>query len=367
MNAVVILDELELTPSLIADFFECMEENLLSIQDSLLTLERSQSLDDVNGVFRHLHSFKGNCAMIGAQSVVDILHRLEEVLDRIRKCEIPLSDRVSDLVSVTCSQAEYLLRTLIADGVTDDNKLITLADQLDLLVLAPAPCFVETLECALSRIGGQAVTGAPVKPNPALTLKPDHRALFQTLAEKIDGLSIYRRERSREELTLALALNDMLDKPASPQQLEAAALVHDLGMGFVPQTILEKTTGLTNHETKLLQEHVKLGSQLLINLGGWDEAATIVLQHHERVDGQGYPSGLKAEQIHPGARILAIVDTFCSITSERADRSYKRSLLSAVSEVNANSGTQFDSAYVEAFNSVVRQQFVSRKPPEAQI
>lgn len=80
----------------------------------------------------------------------------------------------------------------------------------------------------------------------------------------------------------------------------------------------------------------------------------MVLDHHESYDGTGYPNRLSGEQIHPGARILAIVDTFCSITTERSDRSYKKSLLSAISEINANIEVQFDPKLVNAFNDVVR-------------
>jgi HD-GYP domain-containing protein (c-di-GMP phosphodiesterase class II) len=99
---------------------------------------------------------------------------------------------------------------------------------------------------------------------------------------------------------------------------------------------------------------VVIGSQLLLRFGGWDDAARMILDHHERFDGSGYPNGIKGEEIHVGARMIAIVDAFCSMTTERSDRNYKKGLLSAISEINANTETQFDPQLVSVFNDVVR-------------
>ena len=81
----------------------------------------------------------------------------------------------------------------------------------------------------------------------------------------------------------------------------------------------------------------------------------MVLAHHERFDGTGYPNGVVGHAIHPGGQMLSIVDTFCSITNERSDRTFKKSLLSAISEINANIETQFDPDMVHVFNEVVRR------------
>jgi len=87
----------------------------------------------------------------------------------------------------------------------------------------------------------------------------------------------------------------------------------------------------------------------------------MVKQHHEKYDGSGYPGGLHGADIHPGAMIIALADTFYAVTHARADRSYKKSLFSAVSLINGQSGEQFDPGFVEHFNATIRRLYVQNK------
>jgi HD-GYP domain-containing protein (c-di-GMP phosphodiesterase class II) len=95
---------------------------------------------------------------------------------------------------------------------------------------------------------------------------------------------------------------------------------------------------------------------MLNKMQKWDEAATITYQHHERVDGKGYPEGLTENQIHDGAKILSIIDAFDAITQSRAyAASVKRPFIRAVLEINSQVGTQFSSVWVERFNLIVKK------------
>ena len=159
---------------------------------------------------------------------------------------------------------------------------------------------------------------------------------------------------------LAQTLNEAMGFPLDAQQLQAASWMHDVGMGFIPHSIFNKEGLLSKEELRKIQEHVVTSSQLLLRFGGWNEAARMVLDHHERFDGSGYPNGLSGDEIHLGGRMLSIIDTFCSITNERSDRSYTKSLLSAISEINANSESQFDPKVVDVFNDVVRKLMIKQ-------
>ena len=181
------------------------------------------------------------------------------------------------------------------------------------------------------------------------------------MAHRIDQLSIYWRRRTQETTQLARELNQRLGQVADPLQLEAAVCVHDMGMALIPHTIFNKQTELVDAEQKIVKGHIDSGADMLARIPGWADAADAVRQHHERYDGSGYPRGLAATAISPGARIISIVDTFYAVTNERPDRSYRRSLLSAMSEINGNVGTQFDPGYVEAFNQVVREHFIGNR------
>ena len=139
----------------------------------------------------------------------------------------------------------------------------------------------------------------------------------------------------------------------------AAIHMHDIGMSFLEGGIHTNSGKLTETEQSEMQRHVAWGYDILIRTPGWEEAALIVLNHHERPDGQGYPNKLTQPLIHPGARILAIVDAFFSMIHARADRPQKKSVTRAMAEINVRSGSQFDPMWVEAFNEVMKDEMRS--------
>ena len=133
--------------------------------------------------------------------------------------------------------------------------------------------------------------------------------------------------------------------------LARGAYLHDIGKLGVPDGILLKPGPLTTDERKLMQQHVQIGFDLLKNIPFLADAAEIVLTHHERYDGGGYPLGLKGDGILLSSRIFAVADTLDAITSNRPYR--RASSFELASEtICALSGTQFDPRVVAAFVSI---------------
>lgn len=130
--------------------------------------------------------------------------------------------------------------------------------------------------------------------------------------------------------------------------LARGAYLHDIGKLGVPDGILLKPGPLTADERKLMQQHVQMGFDLVKDIPFLADAAEIVLTHHERYDGGGYPRGLKGEEILLSARIFAVADTLDAITS---DRPYRRasSFEGARETIRHFSGSQFDPAVVRVF------------------
>jgi HD-GYP domain-containing protein (c-di-GMP phosphodiesterase class II) len=116
----------------------------------------------------------------------------------------------------------------------------------------------------------------------------------------------------------------------------------------VSDTILHKPGPLTDDEWVDMRRHPKIGHDMIHEIGFLSGAAEIVMAHHERYDGKGYPRGLKADEIPIGARIFVLADTFDAMTS---DRPYRRALSpeTAREEIIRCSGTQFDPKCVQAF------------------
>ncbi len=135
-----------------------------------------------------------------------------------------------------------------------------------------------------------------------------------------------------------------------------ASILHDIGKALVPKTILNKPGFLTGKELRLMKLHTLLGYFSLSRYPVFDSVKQIVLSHHERYDGMGYPFGLKNDQISLEARIITVADTFDAITSNRV---YQRALSveSAFSEINRYACSMFDPYVVDHFNSVVEALF----------
>jgi len=140
----------------------------------------------------------------------------------------------------------------------------------------------------------------------------------------------------------------------SEKQLESlarGAYLHDVGKLGIPDGILLKPGPLTGEERKFMQQHVQIGFDVVKDIPFLADAAEIILMHHERYDGGGYPRGLKGKEILVGARIFAVADTLDAITS---DRPYRRatSFESAFDTIRRVSGSQFDPQIVDVFLSI---------------
>jgi putative nucleotidyltransferase with HDIG domain len=171
----------------------------------------------------------------------------------------------------------------------------------------------------------------------------------KSLASAIDAKDEYTRHHSTRvtEFTLKIA-RKMAFGEKELGDLELAALLHDVGKIAVPESILNKPGKLTDAEFTQIKEHPVRGESILSPVVELKEIARIVRSHHERYDGKGYPDRLKGQEIPMGARIMAIADTYDSITSERPYRK-PASHRFAVKEIIGCSGTQFDPQVVEHF------------------
>jgi len=146
--------------------------------------------------------------------------------------------------------------------------------------------------------------------------------------------------------------------------LTRGAYLHDIGKLGVRDGILLKPGPLTEEERKLMQQHVQIGFNLVKDIPFLADAAEIILSHHERYDGGGYPRGLKGEDILLSARIFAVVDTLDAITS---DRPYRRAASFEVASetIRHLSGSQFDPRVVSVFLEIPKETWpkIARNQP----
>ena len=139
--------------------------------------------------------------------------------------------------------------------------------------------------------------------------------------------------------------------PAQMKSLEYGSLLHDIGKIGIPDAILHKPGRLTTKEWLRMREHPLLGLKVLNGVGFLDKASLVVVQHHERWDGKGYPFGLAGTEIDRNARIFAVADAFDAMISDRVYRA-GRSFAYASEELTRRAGQQFDPEVVECFNGI---------------
>jgi HD superfamily phosphohydrolase YqeK len=130
--------------------------------------------------------------------------------------------------------------------------------------------------------------------------------------------------------------------------ISQGALLHDIGKIGVPDAILHKPGPLTEEEWEVMRRHPQIGLHMVSGIEHLREARTIILHHHERFDGKGYPLGLRGEAITLGARIFSVADTLDAITQDRPYRA-ARSFDQAREEILRHRGTQFDPDVVDVF------------------
>lgn len=136
--------------------------------------------------------------------------------------------------------------------------------------------------------------------------------------------------------------------------IERAGILHDIGKIGISDAILNKPDKLNEEEWAIIKKHPQRGAEILEPLKFLNKEVEMIAHHHERLDGKGYPDGLKGEAIPPGARILAVADTFDAMNSERA---YRKPLPEDViiKELKDASGSQLDSHIVAAFLNLLKK------------
>ncbi len=248
--------------------------------------------------------------------------------------------------------------------------LVWLGSSIPVYLLSPVWSWMFWTSHALEGAGFLAVAGAVARdltlrtPTLALPRRTTAHDLLASEAALLGGYvtsltaTMHLRDpstlaHSRRVAFLAVGTGERLGlPPAALRRLAVAGLLHDIGKLQIPAEILNKPERLTDDEYAVIKTHPQAGADLLTLLGSFDQEIPIVLHHHERVDGRGYPHGLRADAIPVEARIMAVCDVYDALTSRRAYRE-PWTQDRAVELILSESGAAFDPACVDALLAVV--------------
>ena len=179
--------------------------------------------------------------------------------------------------------------------------------------------------------------------------------VVRSLVYAIETKDEYTRGHSERvnRYAMLMATRLRLEEKQS-KSLHWASMLHDIGKIGIPETILNKPGALTDAEYRIITSHSNKGCDILKPLEQLSTSLPGVMHHHERYDGQGYPHGLKGEDIPMLGRIIAVADTFDAITSNRAYRPGKTAK-EALEIIEKVAGTQLDPDLVDVFKEVIEE------------
>lgn len=350
-------------------FYDVVDEVDVLCENSANTLimlgHEPNSRELLDKLFRSIHTIKGDISLAQISPLLPLLTAVEDILGMMREGVIQHNSIISDLLLTLFEQvnafvddcgkigyAEYdsdmyahatrVVSQVKSDNIQDHPALLT--QTLHIL----EPSLAEDTESKL-------VTHEfdDLRVDWAQELEPDlvfFHSLMGPVEQRIDNW----QGRSGRQLKLALLLNQYAGKPIDENQLRAAVYLHDVGMSLLPIALLRQSSKLSETEINRLRTHIQRGANILLEMPHWSEAQQFILEHHERVDGKGYPKGLTQENITDGAKIIAIVDAFEAMTHDRAQEIHrKRPIVHALQEITHASGSQFCPYWVGILNKVM--------------
>lgn len=378
----------ELQRDCVDDFFEDFRDAYEQCESTLLELEQNPGQSELlHGIFRVVHTIKGNLGFIGLFSLIPLLQSLEDVLDDIRKGRMAYDGALCDVIQLTLDRTRQWVDASIAD--------------------APKPLSATSLQQICQRLTGLASTDERSREQRIRhilgLLDPEHPqglaisedalpdSVTQSTAEVVDpsassAIAACRRllqyygiqmdadleffiqlipaleqrhprwlGRTARQLFLALEMNRLSGNKVDTLQLAVAVMLHDLGMSFLPLNMLDAQGLADPAQLTVWLRHADMGASLVASSPRWQDAAAMIWQHHEHHDGTGFPDGLDGGDISEGAKVLLIADAFDNIANdgERPEQR-KISLIKALQQINSGSGSRYDPDWVGTFSEVIK-------------
>ncbi len=379
----------------IEDFFEDFREAYENCETILIDLEHKPDDQNLlNGLFRVVHTIKGNLGFIGLFSLIPLLQSLEDVLDDIRKGHMAYDSSLCDVILQSLDRTKGIVNAKMDNqpGPLSNAKIHYISEHLTQLTSIDADsrsiCIkhillgldpgshINDLPKELTASVPSATTAATASSSqqsaeqvpyedPLLVWRrmlqlygipqDEDTMFFAGLVQSIENRSPHWQGRTARQLFLCLEMNRQAGNKVDKDQLAIAVMLHDLGMAFLPLSLFDQQMQPDPSQLSLWKRHAEHCASLLASSPRWQEAAAIIWQHHEHVDGTGFPDGLEGDDIADGAKILRIADEFDARPQNIDDATAaRRHMMKAVLDINNQTGKTFDAFWVDIFNQVVR-------------
>ncbi|MFH1311880.1 MAG: HD domain-containing phosphohydrolase, partial [Candidatus Eisenbacteria bacterium] len=246
---------------------------------------------------------------------------------------------------------QYETRSVISVPLKDGDKVIGVINVTNRIDLMP---FGDD-DAEILQILADRVTAVLDKVRDYEGIRSEFGSIANSLQCLIEARRLPHTKRGEELTALVVELGHSMGlRDEEVRLLQYVSRIYDVGMVKVGEVILRKPGGLGAGEYESVKKHPEEGVDIVGPIEFLDQVKEVILHHHERYDGEGYPGGLSGESIPIGARILAVVDAYSSMTSDRPYRS-AMSVHGALEELRHCSGTQFDPRVVESLTEILKE------------
>ncbi|BCE00110.1 hypothetical protein TYM08_P0173 [Marinicellulosiphila megalodicopiae] len=342
----------QLNQELLQNLHEEFHENLADAENLIIELEHQpKETEKLSALFRNIHTVKGNLSIAQLPPLIPVLQELEDVLSLVRQGELEFNPKIGDLSLLLLDHVKTFLNdSLESETVFYDaklyedvgiqiNKISTHSDPE--LQILKALALLNHNQPSLIEIEESMLHNQFPEQYPDLTY-------FANLIPSVENRMPQWKGRTNRLLNLAHRMLDGSQYDFDFEQIAAAIYTHDIAMSFLPIKLLSREQPMTQNEKKQIKAHVYACSFLLSQSEHWQQASRILHEHHEWVNGLGYPKGLTENDIHPGAMCLSIIHAYEAITHGHYYKSdYQRPVKRALVELSKLSNQQFSAFWVE--------------------
>lgn len=318
-----------------------------------------------------IHAIKEGLASLELKQFTPLLQGVEDLLQASHGKTISVSNNLPELVRLGLATTRQLIEEkIIGSTSVDQNSLDKWVNSFHKLLISQPDHQPRLAENLVMELDSYIHLDSLKKkgPLPAIKSRLDTSTksqnldidFFKEMAKACETRTPSWEGRHQQILNIVWEMNHLRDNPVNPKQLTAAVFLHDIALPFCPIHILNRENKLNKHDEFKMQSHPVLAAKLLKNVGSWNEAVSIIEQHHEYVDGSGYPRGLKGDQICIGAKLIAIADHYVSHCIKLShSASIESPSIASIEYMSKLAGKQLDKMWCEVFLNLMGKSQIS--------
>ena len=335
------------------DACELIEETLDQLADA------PGDMDLVNALFRHVHTVKGNLRMVEFNNIALFVHAIEDIIDAIRHGQLNYDFLLKDVTLLAMEKVQDMFNAAFAGQALGDFEHLPVQEILEKIPEQDQHYHQLVIDaCRLLDPGYEPPANNRQQESPPQQEEVSENAGqdlvgFHQMAIKFENRLPGWEMRTEHLLEICQEMNVAAGNPIDPSQLAAAVCLHDIAMDTesAPLTAAD-WQGIENPG-----KHIALALRLVRSFPGWTDAARIIQQHHERVDGSGFPQGLAGDEIGEGARLLAVAERFVDLVMNEVDFN-KANIMKALKQMNAEFDARLDRCWLDPLIQVIRQRYL---------